>query len=864
MLRRRLSLFGLIGGAAVVVAVALVVKFLLMGPSPAAASFTTLSVISGTVEVQEDGTSDFRPAEDGETLEVGDSVHTGPDSRALITFFDGSTMEMEPETQVTMEKLEGEGEGGLWTRVGQSMGVTWHRVVKFTDPGSRYEVETPTTVGAVRGTLFQTAVQSGVTTHDLFEGAMSVSGHGVEEVVEAGQRAVTEQDQPPEVSDTPPPDASLKLELGSPALMLLVTPLSTAAGLVPPGYPVNQEPGSTISVPPEEPQTVFLRRLVDGTYEAYLFGMASGPYHLHILLQANGRTVCEGEVEGMIEEDERWMVPIEVAMRGDRPSSCAIGKPEQVFEDPDIALVLRDSLLNHLPKMLFASAPTSTPGSQVLAITAEPTSRSARPSPAPTLAPTAAAATPTAGPTSTPIFTSTPQATNTAIAATHIEPPPPTDTPAPTSTPAPTNTPKPAATYTPTPTDTHTPTPTSTFTPTPTSTHTPTPTATFTPTPTATEVPLCAPLDIALVFDRSQSMGSPAGKLTSAREGAKDFVDILAEGPGEPSISPHHMGMVGFHDGIATVDQSWTDNADSLRSTLDGFTDGNGFTNMGEGIWRGQGQLAGSDAGVPNFMVILSDGGVNRPQDVDNSDAQNYVYLDVNDDGLINGADGLSVDYPPPETDTGGDKPDFVVQNGLLVINNAGGRLSALDVTGNGFLDNSDDYDFTADIAGQLGPGVVPNFAVVDGRLLVDANGDGNPAEMLVDRDGSVNANVYAQYHATQAKKAGTTIYVIALAPAAADSGFLQSIASSPATFYEANVGDDIGEVFHNIAEALCGMELAMTSATRSSTDVDVDCLAVSSGEGPQGMRLWVTASLAVSLVVGLPLAGIPRRRKHP
>lgn len=145
--------------------------------------------------------------------------------------------------------------------------------------------------------------------------------------------------------------------------MLLVTPLSTAAGLVPPGYPVNQEPGTSISVPPEEPQTVLLRRVVEGTYEAYLFGMASGPYHLHILLQANDKTVCEGQVEGMIEEGERWMVPIEVAMRGDRPSSCAIGDPEQVFEDPDIALVLRDSLLNRLPKMFFASAaPTSTPG----------------------------------------------------------------------------------------------------------------------------------------------------------------------------------------------------------------------------------------------------------------------------------------------------------------------------------------------------------------------------------------------------------------------------------------------------------------------------------------------------------------------
>ena len=70
MLRRPFVVSGLIAAAAVIVALALVIRFVLMGPSPAAASFTTLSIISGTVEVQDEGASDFRPAEDGETLEI--------------------------------------------------------------------------------------------------------------------------------------------------------------------------------------------------------------------------------------------------------------------------------------------------------------------------------------------------------------------------------------------------------------------------------------------------------------------------------------------------------------------------------------------------------------------------------------------------------------------------------------------------------------------------------------------------------------------------------------------------------------------------------------------------------------------------
>ncbi|UCF78915.1 MAG: hypothetical protein JSW03_01165, partial [Candidatus Eiseniibacteriota bacterium] len=104
MSTRRRLLSGLVGAVIIVVVAVVIMRLALGGSSPAQASFTTLSVISGTVEVRDEGTSDFRQAEDGETLEIWDTVRTGPDSRALITFFEGSTLEMEPETKVTMER----------------------------------------------------------------------------------------------------------------------------------------------------------------------------------------------------------------------------------------------------------------------------------------------------------------------------------------------------------------------------------------------------------------------------------------------------------------------------------------------------------------------------------------------------------------------------------------------------------------------------------------------------------------------------------------------------------------------------------------------------------------------------------------
>ncbi len=164
------------------------------------------------------------------------------------------------------------------------------------------------------------------------------------------------------------------------------------------------------------------------------------------------------------------------------------------------------------------------------------------------------------------------------------------------------------------------------------------------------------PIDVALVFDRTTSMGQ-APSSPSARAAANTFVDVLDGTPLDGSISPHHMAIASFHDGISTVDRALTTSATDLHTTLNSFTSGSGYTNIGEGIWRGEGQLAGSSASVPDYMVILSDGAGNRPQDVDSPGAQNDVYLDVNNDGRISGTDDLAVDYPAPENDTGAGIP---------------------------------------------------------------------------------------------------------------------------------------------------------------------------------------------------------------
>ena len=525
MLGRRKLVSAVSAAAVIALAAALLVKFVLLGPSPAEASFTTLSVISGTVEVRDEGANDFRPAVDGETLEVGDIVRTGSEARAVITFFEGSTVEMEPETELTMQKLEGEEEGGFLTRMGQSMGVTWHRVVDLVDPKSRYEVDTPAATVGVRGTLFQVQVEAdGTTAVEVFEGRVAVTAQGVEKIVEEGTGTRVRPGEPAqESSPLPAPPGTLEFELGSAAVLLVVTPLSTAAGLVPPAYPINQEPGTSASTPADEPETVRFRRVVRGTYEAFLFGLRPGTYHLNVVAHSAGQVACQRRIEGTVDEDEQWVVSINVEEDGGRILGCSIGEPHLTLQKPKAALVVRDSLLARLPPrptpMAWAPSPAPSPartpapkpvGSPTAHAGLMPTpvhevlgtAMAPSPSPPPALFPTTEPPTgvptstsPTAAPTQTGAPTSTPRP-----AAARTSTPLPTDTPTSTNTPTPTNTsipmptdtavPVPTSTYTPTPTDTPAPTATSTHTPTPTDTPAPTPTDTATPTPTDTVVPM--------------------------------------------------------------------------------------------------------------------------------------------------------------------------------------------------------------------------------------------------------------------------------------------------------------------------------------------------------------------------------------
>jgi predicted small lipoprotein YifL len=154
----------------------------------APSTLTILSISVGDVFVLRPGSEEWAKAEVGMSLEIGDSVKSGDGSKAKITFFDGSTVELEAGTQIKVTSLDIAADTGTTTiLLRQEVGKTISRVTKLTDPASRYEVETPTGIAAVRGSAMMVEVADGKTWVTCIEGDVWVIANGVELKVPVGR-----------------------------------------------------------------------------------------------------------------------------------------------------------------------------------------------------------------------------------------------------------------------------------------------------------------------------------------------------------------------------------------------------------------------------------------------------------------------------------------------------------------------------------------------------------------------------------------------------------------------------------------------------------------------------------------------------
>ena len=227
------------------------------GGGAALGASTTLTVIGGDVQLSRQG-APFEAATDGAVLSPGDIVRTAADARAVLTYFEGSTVSIEPSSELAIDEAGASPDGSTAVVMTQNLGRTWHVVTKLIAGGSKYEVRTPAATASVRGTAFEVGVArlaNGETTTAIIttEGTVAATAPATAQepqpepvIVNAGfqttARSTERRAEAP--GRVPEPERKVTVVIGA-ENSLVVDPLGRANGLKN-GKLVIQTPGARV------------------------------------------------------------------------------------------------------------------------------------------------------------------------------------------------------------------------------------------------------------------------------------------------------------------------------------------------------------------------------------------------------------------------------------------------------------------------------------------------------------------------------------------------------------------------------------------------------------------------------------------
>ena len=178
-----------LGTAMAVIAAMLLLAGLLQVPFVRAGEATLAGPAVG-VATRPGPEASWQPASGGEQLSEGGAVRT--ESGALLRLFDGSTVEVQPGTELALIGLRSAIWGaGRRVTIAQLSGQALYDVPRRIGPLEAFSVRTPSALIVVHGTRFTVSVgNTGETTVAVLAGAVTASAGGSRLPVQAGEAAV--------------------------------------------------------------------------------------------------------------------------------------------------------------------------------------------------------------------------------------------------------------------------------------------------------------------------------------------------------------------------------------------------------------------------------------------------------------------------------------------------------------------------------------------------------------------------------------------------------------------------------------------------------------------------------------------------
>ena len=314
----------------------------------ALAAATTVTIISGDIQVRHGATASFVTATDGEVLVAGDTVRTGGDSRAVLTYFEGSTVSIEPNTELTIEKASALSDGSTIVLMQQNFGRTWHVVTKLITGNSKYEVKTPASTASVRGTAFQVGSDPERTIVTTTEGTVvdrvadpDHQGQTVDVPVPAGRTHEQKKNaRPAPAAAAPQPERTVTVTLDDQS-SLVVDAQGRANGIDKNGKKHLETPGAQLLKTNDGKLQIVLPNVSDGRLEALVRKADGGEVEVQTMVEDRGREPVKAQSRVTADKDGQGRASVDLTRAADGKTDVkqSNGSPSSTTPSPVDALL---------------------------------------------------------------------------------------------------------------------------------------------------------------------------------------------------------------------------------------------------------------------------------------------------------------------------------------------------------------------------------------------------------------------------------------------------------------------------------------------------------------------------------------------
>ena len=290
-----------------------------------ASTVATLTLLNSPVQSAH---GDGKPisASSGSDLQAGDRVITGPEGRALITFLDGSTVTVEPASEVTVRVAEMDGQDASRLRVFIMVGTVWARVAGWLAGRASLTLESNAYSATAHDGLIGAQQQpDGTFVCWTRAGGVEVTGNAGASVaqIQPGQKVTLGPGRAVAVEAFAVNQSTLGVATSGPVLPLVVMPDGRrVAGFVEPGIDVNQVFGSLTAGPPGS-RTVEVPAGVSGPYVLMLVPVGDGPFTVTVTGRHRGTETYRQAQSGHAHRGQGLRAEVIQTMSGGRDPRTA-------------------------------------------------------------------------------------------------------------------------------------------------------------------------------------------------------------------------------------------------------------------------------------------------------------------------------------------------------------------------------------------------------------------------------------------------------------------------------------------------------------------------------------------------------------